>query len=320
MGIYRTTGLNMKNNKGISFIIVLGVIAILSGLAMDMIKVQSLTYYKSLNGIAKTQNKWAVYSNNDFINELLARHRTSNYKDSISDFWYRKPLNFKITDNVYTATHLTDTGDCMNINALARGEASPQEYTMAYNQFLTLMESLQIENRTAKQSLEIISDWLDRDDIGKYETQYGLTLEIARKPKNKSLESISELYGIGIDDEIIDKITPYSCPWKNIYINKLNINTVSNPILLHAFTMGNVSLEKAKSVIKDRPKDGFSTTAEAYQALNLKQDLFAGNLDVKSILFNSKTFVNIYGKVFKSTAQHYYNSGNFIIIKRTISP
>lgn len=298
----------------------MGVIAILSSMAIDMIKVQSMTYYKSLNSIGKTQNKWAIYSNNQFINELLKGHRDSNYKDSISDFWYRQPLNFKINDNLYMATYVTDTGDCMNINALARGEATETEYNMAYNQFLTLMEALRIDNRRAKKSLEIISDWIDVDEIGKYETQYGLTLSHPRKPKNKALESISELYGIGIDEEIIDAIKPYSCPWKNIYINKLNINTVSDPILLHAFTMGNVSISKAKSAIKERPKEGFLTTKEAYEALNLKVDLFAGNLDVKSILFNSRTLFNVYGKVFESTAQHYYNSGSFIIIKRTISP
>lgn len=195
------------------------------------------------------------------------------------------------TPNAGSNTGNANTGG----GATTGGSLAPdvlRERRKAQLRMLFMAVDENIESYAVDVIVDSLADWLDSDD--NIDGSYGAesvdyqSLQFPYRAANSWLVHVSELRLVrGVTARIYNQIKPYVCVIPRDNSLKLNINTVKKdqPALLHAVTVGAMSMGDAASFLASRRESGYESMDDARNngaindaATRGVQPKFVGNL------------------------------------------
>ncbi|WP_417658822.1 type II secretion system minor pseudopilin GspK [Pseudidiomarina sp.] len=145
-----------------------------------------------------------------------------------------------------------------------------RERRKAQLRMLMLASSDSLEPYAADVIVDSLADWLDDDDTidGSYgaESVDYQSLQFPYSAANNWLTHVSELRLIrGVSAKIYQQIKPYVCVIPRDNTLQINLNTVDDdqPELLHAVTLGGMSMDDANSFLSSRRAEGYESMDDA---------------------------------------------------------
>ncbi len=174
---------------------------------------------------------------------------------------------------------IRDGGNCFNINSVAEGQM-PTALTprpMGIDQFTGLMRSLDVPEREARRIAEAAGDWVDADTDrsreGAEDSDYAGG-EGGRRVGNTFFAEVSELRAVaGMTPEIYERLRPWLCALPVAALSPININTLSpdQAPLLAMLAPGQISIDRARQVLAERPAAGWDNITDFWTAPGLQQ-------------------------------------------------
>ena len=174
---------------------------------------------------------------------------------------------------------IRDGGNCFNINSVAEGQM-PTALTprpMGIDQFTGLMRSLDVPEREARRIAEAAGDWVDADTDrsreGAEDSDYAGG-EGGRRVGNTFFAEVSELRAVaGMTPEIYERLRPWLCALPVDALSPININTLSpdQAPLLAMLAPGQISIDRARQVLAERPAAGWDNITDFWTAPGLQQ-------------------------------------------------
>ncbi|WP_417665723.1 type II secretion system minor pseudopilin GspK [Pseudidiomarina sp.] len=145
-----------------------------------------------------------------------------------------------------------------------------RERRKAQLRMLMLASNDSLEPYAADVIVDALADWLDDDDTidGSYgaESVDYQSLQFPYSAANTWLIHVSELRLIrGVSAKIYQQIKPYVCVIPRDNTLQINLNTVNDdqPELLHAVTLGGMSVDDASNFLSSRRAEGYESMDDA---------------------------------------------------------
>ncbi|GGD73005.1 type II secretion system minor pseudopilin GspK [Croceicoccus mobilis] len=163
-----------------------------------------------------------------------------------------------------------DASNCFNVNAMGAGrDGNGGRFdTPARNQFVRLMEGLQVPSNDAQAIADSLGDWVDEDGNvrgGGAEDDYYLGLPTPYRTPNRAIVELSELRSIkGMSEPIYRRLYPWLCALPTGDDAKVNVNTLrpDQARLIAAMSPG-LDVNRARAFIASRPETGWNSMSEA---------------------------------------------------------
>ena len=291
--------LHQKKSKGAALILVLGVLAIMTVLTVQINgSAKNLTKQQfSLKQLQ--QSYWYARSGEEFAKLESKKYVSSKYIPED-----KRSIIFPIEDGSIEII-ITLMQDCFNLNSFSQRSAikvnnrlinendqnsnnnnnsnennekiNLQGVELKRKQLNTLFNHFSINADRSTLFADRLIDWLDADNIptGIYgaENTYYASTQPARLTPNQHLFSLSEIRQfLEKDYQDFTAVEDLLCTRPGDNQLRVNINQLdpSSATLISAILIGNISDEAALSIIENRPKAGFSSLDEFWQLAELK--------------------------------------------------
>ncbi|RVU31676.1 type II secretion system minor pseudopilin GspK [Neptunomonas marina] len=270
-----------KQQRGAALILVLGVMAVISILATQILETsrQSTQAFKAQRDLQ--QARWYARAG-----EFYATSKLGDYIDKKQLALKDREVQFPIEQG-FIRYELTSLHRCLNLNSLQLPEPkenaaereqqkAQQSYTEAVWRYL-ITEHAQADTVSADQLIQRAHDWTDPDELptGVYgaESSFYASQAPAQRPANRTFLLPSEIrYLEALAAEPRQQILPLICARPNdlaIAINPNDLQPQDAP-LLQALMGGAIDARTALNIIEDRPREGWSNAAEFWQQPVLK--------------------------------------------------
>lgn len=288
-----------QQQKGVALLVILLVVAIISGLAAKMSGRTQLFIARTMNESNYDQAYWIALGFETMGKRLLLTELNESDTVHLGQFWaqmrdtgYPAPMG-----DSYALIKVRDLNSCFNINALAGKKVSNEKgkdkkliKQQAKTIYRNLLIDLGIDDGKASQLTDALSDYIDADsnvqEFGAEDNEY-LSKTVPYLASNTLMHDISELRVVeGYDRSLYAQIQRYVCVIPNRSDLKLNVNTIESPALMHALLYDEISLAEAKQLITERPKDGWDNIKDFQTAVG------------KSMSENKKNLIDIVSKFF----------------------
>ncbi|MUH97643.1 general secretion pathway protein GspK [Aliivibrio fischeri] len=257
---------HFKNNKGVALIVVLLLLAIMTTIAAQMSERLFLQFHRAQNQLNHQQAYWYSIG----VEALAKTGIEEAYKDgnkiNLSQAWATEETTYPL-DYGEAYGGVKDKQACFNLNALSSVEASNDSSKRPFlvSVWMNLLESVEVDNYLAEVIADSTWEYLDPDDVvrsmaGVEDSTYQ-SFKPAYLAPNGWMGDVSELRAVnGVTAEVVEKVSPLICaiPSGNWY---LNVNTLApeNAKILVALFSPNLSESDARSVLEDRPFDGWDS-------------------------------------------------------------
>lgn len=270
------SGPSRQSERGAALLTVLLLVAMMSVIAATMLDRVSLATRLAANGQALTQARFYALAA-----ETLVMERVSNLvqMDNARTVDRQGLLGreFEIPfDQGLATVRVEDAGNCFNVNSLVVGqEDSFQARPVGSNQFLALMAALEVPQGNAQMIAESATDWIDTDGVptaSGAEDSYYLGLATPYRTPNRLVGDVSELRAVrGMTVEIYDRIKPWICALPFPELSPINVNTLrpEQALLLHILAPQQIDMERVRSLLAQRPEQGFGSTVEFWRPFAL---------------------------------------------------
>jgi general secretion pathway protein K len=306
--------------EGAALLSVLLLVAVMSVLAATLLERVSLATSLAANGAANAQARAFARAAEAIasvqIADLIARDSSQTI---LLGGWQGAPRALPVPGGAGTA-RVVDGGNCFNLNSVVTGMPGPTPADtvltanpVAVQQFVTLAVSVGIGPGDAARVASGLTDWVDTDSIpaplGGEDAAYA-GRDVAMLPANRFVSDISELRVIsGMNPEIYERLKPWICALPVAGLSPINVNTLTPtqaPLLAMLFD-GRLPVEAARSVIAQRPADGYGSPVRFWEtnaALNAldPSDAVRGQPQVKSRWFRMEVQLELAGAELRETA------------------
>lgn len=306
--------------EGAALLSVLLLVAVMAVLAATLLERVSLATSLAANGAANAQARAFARAAEAIasvqIADLIAR---DSGQTTLAGGWQGAPRALPVPGGAGTA-RVVDGGNCFNLNSMvtAMPGPTPAETVLTANpaavqQFVTLAVSVGVGSGDAARVAAGLADWIDTDSIpapqGAEDAAYA-GRDVAMLPANRFVADISELRVIaGMTPEIYERLKPWLCALPAAGLSPINVNTLTPaqaPLLAMLFD-GRLPTEAARSVIAQRPADGYGSAVRFWEtnsvlaALNPPEAVKA-QPQVKSRWFRMDVRLELAGAELRETA------------------
>ena len=323
----------MKQQRGVALLVVLMILVVMVVLAANISNRFQTELFRTSNLVRQSQAKWYAFG----AETLVAKTLNQDIKDSparthLGQYWATPNQVFPVDEGVITG-EVRDGQACFDLNAINGGSATA-ETTLPYNAnvFKHLLIALEVDEFDAGQITDALRDWVDTDDelvssLGAEDAWYQ-SLQVPYLAANAPLVDVSELRLVrGISASLYRRLLPMVCalpPVGSTSTLAINVNTVrlEQAPLLEALLLGQLSLDEAKSVINDRPTDGwelktdFLELAPIQAAISGIGDALQKAIDVKSSYFEARLQVELDGVTIRFISLFKKQSSNKVVVIR----
>lgn len=261
-----------RHEEGAALLSVLLLVAVMAVLAATLLERVSLATSLAANGAANAQARAFARAAEAIasvqIADLMARDQSQT---TLSGGWQGAPRALPIPGGAGTA-RVVDGGNCFNLNSVVSEMPGPTPAEsvltanpVAVRQFVALAVSVGVGPGDAARIGSGLADWIDSDGIpapsGGEDAAYA-GRDPATFPANRFVADISELRAIaGVNPEIYARLKPWICALPEAGLSPINVNTLTPaqaPLLAMLFD-GRLPVETARSVIAQRPADGYGS-------------------------------------------------------------
>lgn len=291
----------MKQQRGMALLVVLLLLAVMVTMASSMTQRFRMEWQRTYTQQLQLQNYWYLLGSEALVAKVLVQDLKDNpEKNSLAQYWASEGQLFPVEAATLQGV-VRDSQACFNLNALSTtSTAAGEETTSASalyraNVFNQLLISLNVDDYRAQQITAAIQDWLDTDSIsrslgaedGEYEA-----LSHPYLPANGLMQDVSELRAVkGIDAALYRRMLPYVCviPEKTLQVNVNTLRIVQAPLLAALF-LNNLSVDDARNILEQRPREGWDSVAEFLELGALSNTAAVGDqvqsaLTIKSFYF-----------------------------------
>ncbi len=252
----------MQHNKfyqqGVALITVLLIVAMATVLAVAMVKSQQNLLRRSGSVFSQDQAYLYTLGAESFAKSVLQDDKEKDKnkntpQDTLNETWAKKIPAFPV-EGGFVQAQIEDLQGKFNLNNLLQEDGQVNMAALAMYQ--RLLVSLDISAILVSP----VIDWLDKDNLpydsdGAEEDWY-LRLKPAYRAANHPFVSISELALLrGYTPDIVAKLRPYVCALPKA--TTININTAPDAVL--AALTDNLTLNMAKDMVQNRPKEGYGS-------------------------------------------------------------
>ena len=249
---------NKLTQQGVALITVLLIVAMATVLAVAMVKSQQNLLRRSGSVFSQDQAYLYTLGAESFAKSVLQDDKEKDKnksipQDALNETWAKKIPAFPV-EGGFVQAQVEDLQGRFNLNNLLQDDGQVNVAALAVYQ--RLLVSLDISAMLASP----VIDWLDKDNLpydsdGAEEDWY-LRLKPAYRAANHPFVSISELALLrGYTPEIVAKLRPYVCALPKA--TTININTAPDAVL--AALTDNLTLNMAKDMVQNRPKEGYGS-------------------------------------------------------------
>jgi general secretion pathway protein K len=279
-----------KNERGAALLSVLLIVAVIAVLAATGLQKLRLATHLAGNGQAIDQARAYAMAAETValfrIGDLIQRDAA---KTTLAGDWAGNEVNFPIDGGIATAT-LTDGGNCFNLNSLVQdvNGLALVERPEAAVQFAQLILLAGATSTEARQVSASATDWIDSDSepvSGGAEDSAYASLAQPYRTANALMADPSELRAVaGMSPGLYDRLRPFICALPVTDLSPININTLlpaQAPLL--AMLVPGLDIGRAQAILAARPKTGFESTAQFWEAPGLMGASDTAKQQVKTV-------------------------------------
>jgi len=291
----------MKQQQGMALLVVLLLLAVMVTMASSMTQRFRMAWQRTYSQQVQQQNYWYLLGSETLVAKVLIQDfKDSPEKNSMAQYWASEGQIFPVESATLQGV-IRDAQACFNLNSLTTsgsGTDDETESTTAVyraNVFRQLLITLGVEDYRAQQITAATQDWLDSNttarSLGAEDSDYE-ALTHPYLPANGLMQDVSELRAVkGVDATLYRRLLPYVCviPEKTLQIN-VNTLRITQAPLLAALFLNNLSSDDAKTVLEQRPREGWDSIAEFMEQGTLSSaasdnDQVQSALTIKSFYF-----------------------------------
>ncbi|WP_413113151.1 type II secretion system minor pseudopilin GspK [Thaumasiovibrio sp. DFM-14] len=254
----------MRQQRGVALILVLGVLALMTTLALAMNQRLQLVLYRAENQVFSQQSYWYALSVEALAQVALRQSIDDDDVVSLNQAWATPDQRYPLDDGMAVG-QIYDYQACFNLNGLA---AIPPPNDGSQRPYLvTALQVLLEESDVDSYESEVIADsvWEYVNPSTATQSAYGAgdsTYEGLQPPyvmPNGWMGDKTELRAVaGVSAEIYKKVSTLVCavPSDDMVININTLHVTQAPILVGLFAP-DLPLDNAIRLIEGRPYDGW---------------------------------------------------------------
>jgi general secretion pathway protein K len=256
----------LGDDRGAALVTVLIMVAVLSTLALAMMETSRFSMRRTANQTQMDQARWYVFGAEAYALRLV-RDLTALDSSVDQSQWQGRPFTYPLDDGLMTLT-LWDGSNCFNLNSLLSQDEDGAFAADATGQIQLArifdLRGIRIDG-TGRALVAAIADWIDPDTFpgaGGAEDEAYASRGATYRPGNTLFADVSEVERIaGVDPSALRQLGDLVCVRPTNARNQLNINTlqIDDAALLAAAISGDLSLQAAEDVIRDRPAGGWNS-------------------------------------------------------------
>ncbi|HET9426976.1 MAG TPA: type II secretion system minor pseudopilin GspK [Allosphingosinicella sp.] len=252
--------------QGAALLAVLLLVAVTGAIAAAAMEKLRLSRAVAMNAVAIDQAR-AYAHGVEQIGILIIEDMTteSPNRTTLAGGWNGGVRRVPLPNGGVAQARLSDGGNCFNINSVASGEANTRlsRRESGVGQFAGLMMVLGTPEGEARRIASAAADWVDSDNVpgsmGAEDSFYA-SAEQPYRTANTLFADIGELRAVaGMTPPIFDRLRPWLCALPVAELSPINLNTLlpEQAPLLAMLAPGQLSLERARSVLASRPINGW---------------------------------------------------------------
>ncbi len=150
--------------RGVALLTVLLLVAVMTLLMVAVLNDLRFGLRRSGNAEAMTQAQWYALGSEAVARQRLqALARRDPLRTTLDGGWNDQPINFPLDDGM-VSVRLRDRGGCFNLNSVVMG--APEQWQRSddgANQYLALLDALDIAPQQAQALTDALVDWIDSD-------------------------------------------------------------------------------------------------------------------------------------------------------------
>ncbi|AWL10622.1 Type II secretion system protein K [Saliniradius amylolyticus] len=258
-----------SRNRGVALVMVLMVVALVAIVATEMGSRLQLQIQRVVNIKDNNQAYWYAMGAEQFaLKSLLELQQKADGVVHRNQPWAAEDIQFPLPQGMIEA-RLEDAQSCFNLNALQPGEdqGANQRLSEGFKAMLQ-SEPVSIPSYEADVLNDSLIDWLDDDPrmrpYGAEDPDYESRVP-PYLPANGLMVNLSELRMVnGAEPEYLQALMPLLCVLPGNSEWRVNVNTLTEqtaPVLIAALGPG-VTVETAKSLVSNRPPDGWQDVSD----------------------------------------------------------
>ena len=204
------------------------------------------------------------------IDEAIAR---SPGRTTPADGWNGAVRRIVMPGGAVAELRVRDGANCFNLNSVVEGEMQSAliRRPSGVAEFMGLMIALGAGEGDARRVAEAAADWVDSDNVpgpGGAEDEAYASGPAPYRTANSFFAEPSELRNVaGMTPELYERLRPFLCalPVSDLAPIDLNTLTPDQAPLLAMLAPGQLSLERARAVLAQRPADGWGSQVEFWR-------------------------------------------------------
>ena len=263
-----------ERERGAALLAVLLLVAVTGAIAASMVEDLRLSRAVALNAAARDQGRLFA----DGVEQLALltiddRIQQSPERTTLAGGWNGATRIIQLPGGGSADVTVRDGGNCFNLNSVVEGETgSPSvRRPSGVAQFMGLMIALEVPEADARRIAEAAADWVDSDIVtgpGGGEDEAYASARMPYRTGNTLFADAGEVRALaGMTPEIYARIRPWLCAPPVNDLSPLNINTLSveQAPLLAMLAPGQITLDRARRVLGQRPSGGWSNQVEFWR-------------------------------------------------------
>lgn len=264
--------------RGAALLAVLLLVAVMGALAAAALERLRLSTSLAINSAALDQARSFAVGVESLlvlgVDDLIA---LSPERTTLAGGWNGDTRTIPMPGGGLAEATIRDGGNCFNINSVGEGNLPTVLTPRAAGimQFAALMRVLEVPETSARQIAEAAGDWVDADmnrsREGAEDQDYA-GAEQGYRTGNTFFADVSELRAVsGMTLEIYERLRPWVCALPTADLSPINVNTLmpDQAPLLAMLAPEQLTVERMRRVLAERPAAGWSSTSDFYNSPGL---------------------------------------------------
>lgn len=230
-------------------------------------------WVRSSSGLQNQEQGWLYGLSAE---QLAMKGLQQDFKDDpkvthLSQYWATEQNGLPVGDGSIEG-RLRDLQGCFNVNALSHPDKTDESQTKTTHRnikvFSALLENFDIDRWQAEQIAQAGRDWVYPQTSpvsarGADDNEY-MSLPVAYLAGNTDMRDESEWRAVRhVTPALAQKLMPYVCVIPEHEL-RINVNTIDaeHPELLAALFENDISVDQARDILEQRPRDGWKDVDE----------------------------------------------------------
>ena len=260
--------------RGAALLAVLLLVAVTGAIAAAMVEDLRLSRGVAVNATARDQGRLFA----DGVEQLALltiddRVRQSPERTTLAGGWNGATRTVQLPGGGSADVTVRDGSNCFNVNSVVDGQPGRPfvRRPSGVAQFMGLMMALEVPEADARRIAEAAADWVDSDTVpgpGGAEDESYAGGDAPYRTANNLFVEPSELRAVaGMTPDLYRRLGPWLCALPVTDLAPINLNTLTpdQAPLLAMLAPGQLSLDRARAILGQRPAGGWGSHVEFWR-------------------------------------------------------